>query len=209
MSTATADGAGGLPNAPSYHAASVGPLEQKHMRYANYRAVADDSRITADALAHRHRQQPRLGLRRHGRRDLRAGGAADHQGLRADRPASTGAACRSRCFIGIAGLYFWPWLSDRYGRRTLLALNIALFSLLMPVVAAVADLRGVRDRPLDRRLRAERRVVAGLDAGGGDLAGASARPGDQHQPRAPGASALRSPAPSPASPPRPGAGASP
>ena len=38
-------------------------------------------------------------------------------------------------FIGIAGLYFWPWLSDRYGRRTLLAINIALFSLLMPVVA--------------------------------------------------------------------------
>src|SRR5260370_17934424 len=38
-------------------------------------------------------------------------------------------------FIGIAGLYFWPWLADRYGRRTLLAINIALFSLLMPVVA--------------------------------------------------------------------------
>jgi MFS family permease len=38
-------------------------------------------------------------------------------------------------FIGIAGLYFWPWLADRYGRRSLLAINIALFSLLMPVVA--------------------------------------------------------------------------
>jgi MFS family permease len=38
-------------------------------------------------------------------------------------------------FVGIAGLYFWPWLSDRLGRRTLLAVNIALFSLLMPVVA--------------------------------------------------------------------------
>ena len=38
-------------------------------------------------------------------------------------------------FFGIAGLYFWPWLSDRLGRRTLLAVNIALFSLLMPVVA--------------------------------------------------------------------------
>jgi MFS family permease len=24
--------------------------------------------------------------------------------------------------VGIAGLYFWPWLSDRYGRRTLLAI---------------------------------------------------------------------------------------
>ena len=38
-------------------------------------------------------------------------------------------------FVGIAGLYFWPWLADRYGRRSLLAINIALFSLLMPVVA--------------------------------------------------------------------------
>ena len=38
-------------------------------------------------------------------------------------------------FFGIAGLYFWPWLSDRLGRRTLLAVNIALFSLLMPVAA--------------------------------------------------------------------------
>ncbi|MBN8874377.1 MAG: MFS transporter [Rhodospirillales bacterium] len=37
--------------------------------------------------------------------------------------------------IGIAGMYFWPWLADRYGRRTLLAINIAAFSLLMPVVA--------------------------------------------------------------------------
>lgn len=37
--------------------------------------------------------------------------------------------------ISIAGMYFWPWMADRYGRRTLLALNIAMFSLLMPVVA--------------------------------------------------------------------------
>jgi MFS family permease len=37
--------------------------------------------------------------------------------------------------VGIAGLYFWPWLADHYGRRSLLAINIALFSLLMPVVA--------------------------------------------------------------------------
>jgi MFS family permease len=37
--------------------------------------------------------------------------------------------------VGILGLYFWPWLADRIGRRTLLAVNIAMFSLLMPVVA--------------------------------------------------------------------------
>ena len=40
--------------------------------------------------------------------------------------------------IGILGMYVWPWLADRYGRRTLLAINIALFSLLMPVVAITA-----------------------------------------------------------------------
>lgn len=37
--------------------------------------------------------------------------------------------------IGIAGMYVWPWLADRYGRRGLLAVNIALFSLLMPIMA--------------------------------------------------------------------------
>jgi MFS family permease len=37
--------------------------------------------------------------------------------------------------VGITGLYFWPWLADRYGRRTLLALNIAVFSIMMPVLA--------------------------------------------------------------------------
>src|SRR6202022_5164577 len=36
---------------------------------------------------------------------------------------------------GITGLYFWPWLSDRLGRRPLLAVNIAMFSLMMPLVA--------------------------------------------------------------------------
>jgi MFS family permease len=38
-------------------------------------------------------------------------------------------------YIGIVGLYFWPWLADRVGRRNLLAINIALFSLCMPLMA--------------------------------------------------------------------------
>ncbi len=37
--------------------------------------------------------------------------------------------------VGIVGMFVWPWLADRYGRRTLLAINIALFSLLMPALA--------------------------------------------------------------------------
>lgn len=38
-------------------------------------------------------------------------------------------------FAGIAGLYVWPWLADRFGRRSLLAISIALFALQTPVVA--------------------------------------------------------------------------
>ena len=37
--------------------------------------------------------------------------------------------------LGIIGLYFWPWLADKWGRRNLLAINIAMFSLSMPLVA--------------------------------------------------------------------------
>jgi MFS family permease len=37
--------------------------------------------------------------------------------------------------LGVVGTYFWPWLADRVGRRNLLAVNIALFSLAMPLVA--------------------------------------------------------------------------
>jgi MFS family permease len=37
--------------------------------------------------------------------------------------------------ISIIGLYLWPWLADRFGRRNILAINIALFSLAMPLVS--------------------------------------------------------------------------
>jgi MFS transporter, putative metabolite:H+ symporter len=37
--------------------------------------------------------------------------------------------------ISIVGLYFWPWLADRFGRRNILAINIAVYSLAMPLVA--------------------------------------------------------------------------
>ena len=37
--------------------------------------------------------------------------------------------------VGIVGLYLWPWLADQHGRRNLLAINIAMFSLVMPLVA--------------------------------------------------------------------------
>jgi putative MFS transporter len=28
--------------------------------------------------------------------------------------------------FSIIGLYLWPWLADRFGRRNILALNIAM-----------------------------------------------------------------------------------
>jgi MFS family permease len=37
--------------------------------------------------------------------------------------------------VSIVGLYLWPWLADKFGRRNILALNIAVFSLTMPLVA--------------------------------------------------------------------------
>ena len=134
MSTTTADEAGGLPNAPSYRPASVGPLEQKHMRHANYRAVADDSRITP---THWHVATANgLGWGFDGMDGVIF---ALISPLVIKEFALTVPEYRTglqiSLFVGIAGLYVWPWLSDRYGRRTLLAINIALFSLLMPVVA--------------------------------------------------------------------------
>ncbi len=37
--------------------------------------------------------------------------------------------------VSIIGLYLWPWLADKFGRRNVLAINIAVFSLSMPLVA--------------------------------------------------------------------------
>src|ERR1700704_1184678 len=134
MSTATANEAGGLSHSPSYRPASVGPLELKHMRHANYRAIADDSRITP---THRHIAIANgLGWGFDGMDGVIF---ALISPLIIREFALTVPQYRTglqiSLFIGIAGLYVWPWLSDRYGRRTLLAVNIALFSLLMPVVA--------------------------------------------------------------------------
>ena len=134
MSTATADGAGGFPNAPSLQPAIVGPLERKHMRHANYRAVAVDSQITP---THKHIAVANgLGWGFDGMDGVIFALVSP---LIIEDFALTVPEYRTglqiSLFVGIAGLYFWPWLADRYGRRTLLAINIALFSLLMPVVA--------------------------------------------------------------------------
>jgi MFS family permease len=115
-------------------AEAQGPLERQHLRYANYRAVADGRTVT----------------RTHWHIALANGLGWGFDGMDGvifalvspliiKEFSLTIPTYRSGLQIAlmatIAGLYFWPWLADRFGRRTLLAVNIALFSLLMPVVA--------------------------------------------------------------------------
>ena len=114
--------------------AQVGPLEQKHLEYANYRAVAGGTVVTRThwhiAIANA------LGWGFDGMDGvifaLVSPMVIKEFSLSLPEFRS---GMQIALFVGIAGLYFWPWLSDRFGRRTLLAVNIALFSLLMPVAA--------------------------------------------------------------------------
>ncbi len=129
MSSITADGLS-APGASD----DIGPLEQKHLQYANYRAVAGGKDVSKThwhiAIANA------LGWGFDGMDGVIF---ALISPLVIKEFALTIPEYRSglqiALFIGIAGLYFWPWLSDRLGRRTLLAVNIAMFSLLMPVAA--------------------------------------------------------------------------
>jgi MFS family permease len=113
-----------------------GPLEQKHLQYANFRAVANKTEVT----------------KTHWHIALANGLGWGFDGMSSsmfslvspliitefalDVPTYR-SGLQVALLVGITGLYFWPWLADRYGRRTLLALNIALFSFMMPVVALV------------------------------------------------------------------------
>ena len=113
---------------------TAGPLERRHLRYANYRAVADGSRITRThwhiALANG------LGWGFDGMDGVIFGLISP---LVIKEFALSIPTYRTGFQIwltlGITGLYFWPWLSDRVGRRSLLAVNIAMFSAMMPIVA--------------------------------------------------------------------------
>jgi MFS family permease len=131
MSTTTVDAGIGAATGP---AGGMGPLEQKHMQYANYRAVAQDEKLTKThwhiALANG------LGWGFDGMDGVIFGLIVPlvMKDFSLTVPElRTGA--QIWLFVGLVGLYFWPWLSDRIGRRTLLAVNIAMFSLMMPVVA--------------------------------------------------------------------------
>src|SRR4051812_12745246 len=132
MSSITADGLAAPAASPV--GGDVGPLEQKHLQHANYRAVASGEQLTK---THWHIASANaLGWGFDGMDGVIFGLISP---LVLKEFSLTIPEYRSgmqiALFFGIAGLYFWPWLSDRLGRRTLLAVNIALFSLLMPVVA--------------------------------------------------------------------------
>src|ERR1700760_63927 len=115
-------------------AEDIGPLEQKHLQYPNYRAVAGGTQITKT-----HWHIAIANASGWGFDGMDGVIFALVSPMVIKEFSLTLPEYRSgmqiALFVGIAGRYFWPWLSDRLGRRTLLAVNIALFSLLMPVAA--------------------------------------------------------------------------
>ncbi len=132
MSTTTVDANVGVGTA---NVGGAGPLEQKHMQYANYRNVAGVGEEVTKTHWH-------IAIANS------AGWGFDGMdgvifGLIVPLVMKDFSVTIPELRTGgqialmfsILGLYFWPWLSDRLGRRTLLAVNIALFSLMMPVVA--------------------------------------------------------------------------
>jgi MFS family permease len=113
--------------------AVVGPLEQHYRRSATFRNASDTSRLTA---THWHIAFANgLGWMFDGMDGVIFALISPMviKEFRVDLPTwRTG--IQISLLIGISGMFVWPWLADRYGRRTLLAVNIALFSLLMPVL---------------------------------------------------------------------------
>ena len=115
-------------------AAVVGPLESRHLDSRIFRNVADGSRVTA---THWHIAWANgLGW---GFDGMDGAILALVAPLLMQDFAINLTTYRSgvqlSSLISIVGLYFWPWLADRFGRRNILAINIAVFSLAMPLVA--------------------------------------------------------------------------
>ena len=113
---------------------AAGPLEQQYLQNANYRAVADNSKLTRThwhiALANG------LGWGFDGMNGvlLELLSPLIIKEFALDIPTFR-SGFQIWLSLGITGLYVWPWLADRFGRRRLLAVNIAMYSLMMPVVA--------------------------------------------------------------------------
>jgi len=114
----------------------IGPLEERYRKSAAFRAASDGTRVTR---THWHIAAANgLGWMFDGMDGVIFALASPliikDFGVTLPQYRSGG---QIALLVGITGMFAWPWLADRYGRRTLLALNIALFSALMPVVAAM------------------------------------------------------------------------
>src|ERR1700743_1455814 len=102
--------------------AAIGPLEQTYRRSAAFRAVADGDTLTRThwhiAIANG------LGWGFDGMDGIIFALASPliikDFGLTVPEYRT---GLQVALLIGIAGMYVWPWLADRYGRRTLLAIN--------------------------------------------------------------------------------------
>ena len=112
----------------------IGPLEQQHRMSPAFRAASDTTRVTP---THWHIAAANgLGWGFDGMDGVIFAVVSPFVIKEFAVDLSTyRSGVQIAMFIGIAGLYFWPWLADKFGRRTLLAINIAMFSLCMPMVA--------------------------------------------------------------------------
>ncbi len=113
----------------------VGPLEQRYRQSSAFRAASDATRVTR---THWHIAAANgLGWMFDGMDGVIFALASPliirDFGVTLPQYRSGG---QIALLIGIAGMFVWPWLGDRFGRRGLLALNIAMFSAMMPLVAA-------------------------------------------------------------------------
>jgi MFS transporter, putative metabolite:H+ symporter len=114
--------------------AQVGPLEQRHRQSAAFRAASDNTRVTS---THWHIAAANgLGWGFDGMDGVIFAivSPAVIQEFAIDL-STYRSGVQIAMLIGMIGLYFWPWLADKFGRRNLLAINIAVFSLSMPLVA--------------------------------------------------------------------------
>jgi len=114
--------------------AIVGPLEERHLGSRLYRNAANTRRITS---THLHIAWANgLGWGFDGMDGAILALVAPM--LMKEFAINLGtfrSGVQISALISIAGLYLWPWLADRFGRRNILALNIAVYSLAMPLVA--------------------------------------------------------------------------
>ena len=113
---------------------SVGPLETRHLRSRLYRNAANSTRLTS---THWHIAWANgLGWGFDGMDGAILALVAPL--LMKEFAIDLGvyrSGVQIALFVSIVGLYLWPWLADKFGRRNILALNIAVFSLAMPLVA--------------------------------------------------------------------------